>query len=67
MTKKNKKKTKLIEKVKIFSRKTKKTRTIFPLNKEIVIYNDELNEFQLLPAVSASYDEDNEPKNERER
>ena len=67
MTKKNKKKTKLIEKVKIFSRKTKKTRTIFPLNKEIIIYNDELNEFQLLPAVSASYDEDSKPKNERER
>ena len=48
------------------TKKTKKTRTIFPLNKEIIIYNDELNEFQLLPAVSASYDKDSKPKNERE-
>ena len=47
-----------IKKVEIFSRKTSKTRVIFPLKKEIIIYNDELNEFQLLPAVSASYDED---------
>tara|TARA_B100000214_G_C23865064_1_gene579895 strand:+ start:420 stop:611 length:192 start_codon:yes stop_codon:yes gene_type:complete len=55
------------KKVEIFSRKTKKSRTIFPLSKEIIIYNDDLNEFQLLPAISASYDEDNEPNNERER
>ncbi len=47
-----------IEEVETFSRKTSKTRIIFPLKKEIIIYNDELNEFQLLPAVSASYDED---------
>ena len=47
-----------IKKVEIFSSKTSKTRVIFPLKKEIIIYNDELNEFQLLPAVSASYDED---------
>ena len=67
MTKKNKKTPQPIKEIEIFSRKTKKTRTIFPLNKEIVIYNDELNEFQLLPVVSASYDEDNKPKNERER
>ena len=67
MSKKKKKITKPVEEVEIFSRKTNKSRTIFPLNKEIVIYNDELNEFQLLPAISASYDEDNEPKNERER
>ena len=67
MTKKNKKTTQTIEKVEIFSRKTKKTRIIFPLNKEIIIYNDELNEFQLLPVVSASYDKDNVLTDERER
>ena len=67
MARKKKKITQPIEEVEIFSRKTKKSRTIFPLNKEIIIYNDELNEFQLLPAISASYDEDNEPNNERER
>mgnify|MGYP001299376736 CR=1 FL=1 len=67
MTKKKKKITQIIKEVEIFSRKTKKTRIIFPLNKEIIIYNDELNEFQLLPVVSASYDKDNVPTDERER
>ena len=67
MAKKKKKIAQQIEEVEIFSRKTKKSRIIFPLNKETIIYNDELNEFQLLPAISASYDEDNEPNNERER
>ena len=67
MAKKNNKITQPIKEVEIFSRKTKKSRTIFPLNKEIIIYNDELNEFQLLSAISASYDEDNKPNNERER
>ena len=67
MTKKNKKTTQTIEEVEIFSRKTKKTRIIFPLNKEIIIYNDELNEFQLLPVVSASYDKDDVLTDERER
>jgi len=67
MARKKKKIAQPIQEVEIFSRKTKKSRTIFPLNKEIIIYNDELNEFQLLPAISASYDEDNEPNNERER
>ncbi len=67
MARKKKKTTQPIEEVEIFSRKTKKSRIIFPLSKEIIIYNDELNEFQLLPAISASYDKDNEPNNERER
>ena len=67
MTKKKNKTTQTIKEVEIFSRKTKKTRIIFPLNKEIIIYNDELNEFQLLPVVSASYDKDNVLTDERER
>tara|TARA_Y100001970_G_scaffold32481_1_gene40335 strand:+ start:770 stop:973 length:204 start_codon:yes stop_codon:yes gene_type:complete len=67
MARKKKKIVQPIQEVEIFSRKTKKSRIIFPSNKEIIIYNDELNEFQLLPAISASYDEDNEPNNERER
>ena len=67
MTKKKNKTTQTIKEVEIFSRKTKKTRIIFPLIKEIIIYNDELNEFQLLPVVSASYDKDNELTDERER
>ena len=67
MAKKKKKIVQPIRKVEIINRRTKKTRIIFPLEKEIIIYNDELNEFQLLPAVSASYDVDNELINERER
>tara|TARA_A100000164_G_C21798319_1_gene719377 strand:- start:386 stop:565 length:180 start_codon:yes stop_codon:yes gene_type:complete len=58
MSEKTNEQSESIEEVEIFSRKTSKTRIIFPLKKEIIIYNDELNEFQLLPAVSASYDED---------
>ena len=64
MSRKKKKIVQPIKKVEIINRRTKKTRTIFPLEKEIIIYNDELNEFQLLPAISASYDVDSEPKNE---
>jgi hypothetical protein len=67
MSKKKKKIVQPIKEVEIINRRTKKTRIIFPQEKEIIIYNDELNEFQLLPAVSASYDEDNEPTNERKR
>jgi hypothetical protein len=58
MSEKTNEQSESIKEVEIFSRKTSKTRIIFPLKKEIIIYNDELNEFQLLPAVSASYDED---------
>ena len=64
MAKKKKKVIQPIKEVEIINRRTKKIRTIYPLKKEIVVYNNELNEFQLLQAISASYDENSEPKNE---
>ena len=67
MAKKKKKAVQPIKEVEIINRRTKKTRIIFPLEKELIIYNNELNQFQLLPVMSASYDVYTEPKNERER
>tara|TARA_R110000824_G_scaffold397800_1_gene601029 strand:- start:668 stop:862 length:195 start_codon:yes stop_codon:yes gene_type:complete len=64
MAKKKKKIIQPIKEIEIFNRRTRKTRTIYPLQKEIIIYNDELNEFQLLPAISSSYDGDCVPKDE---
>lgn len=62
--KKKKKIVQPINEVEIINRRTKKIRKICPFKKEIIIYNDILNEFQLLPAQSSSYDENGEPKNE---
>tara|TARA_Y100000590_G_C15086747_1_gene776031 strand:+ start:172 stop:366 length:195 start_codon:yes stop_codon:yes gene_type:complete len=53
-----------IKEVQIINRRTRKFRTIDIEKKEIVIYNQELNQFQLLSAISASYDVDSEAKNE---
>jgi hypothetical protein len=53
-----------IEEVEIFNRRTRKYRKIYPFKKEIIVYNDELNEFQLLSVISSSYDENSEPKHE---
>ena len=53
-----------LKEVQIINRRTRKFRTIDIEKKEIVIYNQELNEFQLLSVISASYDVDCEPKNE---
>jgi len=53
-----------IKEVEIVNRRTKRIRKIYPLEKEVVIYNEELNEFQLLPVQSSSYDGNSEPKNE---
>lgn len=48
-----------INEVEIINRRTKKYRTINPNKKEIIVFNEELNEFQLLTNSSASYDEAN--------
>jgi hypothetical protein len=64
MSRKKKRIIQPIKEVEIINRRTKKTRIIYPLEKEIVIYNNELNEFQLLSASNDSYDEDNQPRNE---
>ena len=67
MSRKKKKIVQPLNKVEIINRKTKKIRTIFHDKEEIIIYNNELNQFQLLPPISASYVEDNKLANERER
>ncbi len=64
MSKKKKKITQPIDEVEIISRRDRSSRKINLNNKEIIIYNKELNEFQLLSVVSASYDKDREPKND---
>tara|TARA_R110002020_G_scaffold473561_1_gene702983 strand:- start:423 stop:617 length:195 start_codon:yes stop_codon:yes gene_type:complete len=63
MARKKKKIFQPIREVEIINRRTKRKRKIYPFEKEIIIYNDELNEFQLLPHTSASYEVDGEPKN----
>ena len=55
-----------INEVEIINRRTKKYRTINLKDKEIIVYNEALNEFQLLSCISASYDENKtiaEPNN----
>ena len=64
MTKKKKKIIQPINEVEIINRRTRRFRKINFKNKEKVIYNEELNEFQLLPPISASYDENSVSKNE---
>tara|TARA_R100001129_G_scaffold117783_1_gene81349 strand:+ start:95 stop:307 length:213 start_codon:yes stop_codon:yes gene_type:complete len=64
MAKKKKRIVQPIDEVEIISRREHKFRKINLKNKEIIIYNKELNEFQLLPPQSSSYDESSEPKNE---
>jgi len=64
MARKKKKITQPINEVEIINRRTRKSRKINFKDKEIVIYNEELNEFQLLHPISASYDVNSEPKNE---
>jgi len=64
MARKKKKITQPIREIEIINRRTKKYRKIYPFEKEIIVYNEELGEFQLLPRISASYDENCEPKNE---
>ena len=64
MARKKKKIIQPINQVEIINRRTKKYRKIDLTEKEIVVYNEQLNEFQLLSDMSASYDENREPKNE---
>ena len=64
MAKKKKKITQLINEVEIVNRRTRKYRTINLKEKEIIVFNEELNEFQRLSDVSASYDVDCELNNE---
>tara|TARA_R100000008_G_C3499825_1_gene123073 strand:+ start:178 stop:381 length:204 start_codon:yes stop_codon:yes gene_type:complete len=61
MAKKKKKPAQKILEVEIINRRAKKYRKINLTEKEIVIYNKDLGEFQLLPQISASYDENCEP------
>ena len=50
-------------KVEIINTRKKKIRFINPFEKQIIVFNTTLNEFQLLQTVSSSYDEDCEVKN----
>jgi len=61
MAKKKNKINKKILEVEIINRRTKKYRTVDLTEKEIVVYNKDLSEFQLLPTLSASYDENYKP------
>lgn len=63
MARKKKKIIQPIREIEIINRRTKKRRKIYPFEKEIIIYNEELNEFQLLSQTSASYEVDSESKN----
>ena len=53
-----------INKVEIINRRTKTYRTINLKEKEIIVFNDDLKEFQLLSNVSASYDENSGSQDE---
>ena len=48
---------KKIFEIEVVNRRTKKYRKVSLKEREIVVYNEELNEFQLLSHISASYDE----------
>jgi hypothetical protein len=64
MARKKKKIIQPIREVEIINRRTHRYRKLNFENREIVIYNADLNEFELLSNISASYDETSEPKNE---
>jgi hypothetical protein len=64
MGKKKRKITQPIKEVEIVNRRTKEIRKVCLNKKEIIIYNDELNEFQLLPVQSSSYDGNSDTNNE---
>ena len=60
MARKKKKIIQPINKVEIINRRTRKYRTIDLKDKEIIVFNSELKEFQRLIDVSASYDENSD-------
>jgi|TARA_R100001163_G_C4937496_1_gene110785 hypothetical protein len=64
MARKKKKIIQPIKEVEIINRRTRKFRKINVEDEQLIIYNKELNEFQLLHVMSASYDEISEPINE---
>ena len=64
MARKKKKIIQPINEVEIINRRTRKYRTINLKEKEIIVFNDELKEFQLLSNVSSSYDENSDSQNE---
>ena len=64
MPKRKKKIVQRINEIEIINRRTHKSRKINLKDKEIVVYNEELNEFQLLTSISSSYDVNSEPYNE---
>ncbi len=67
MARKKKKIVQPIKEVEIINRRTHRYRRLNFENKEIVSYNEELNEFELLSNISASYDENSDPSNEQKR
>ena len=64
MARKKKKIIQPINEIEIINRRTKKYRKINLTEKEIIVYNRQLNEFQLLSDTSASYDKNCEPQDE---
>tara|TARA_R110000824_G_scaffold297559_1_gene485781 strand:+ start:1828 stop:2022 length:195 start_codon:yes stop_codon:yes gene_type:complete len=64
MARKKKKIIQPINEVEIINRRTRKYRTINLKEKEIIVFNDELKEFQLLSDASASYDQNSGSQNE---
>jgi len=64
MARKKRKITQPINEVEIINRRTHKYRRINLKEKEIIVFNDELKEFQLLSPISASYVEQMEEPNE---
>jgi|TARA_R100000008_G_scaffold79504_1_gene61205 hypothetical protein len=64
MARKKKKIIQPINEIEIINRRTRKYRKIDITEKEIIIYNEQLSEFQLLSTVSSSYDVNSETQNE---
>ena len=64
MSRKKKKIIQPINEVEIINRRTRKYRTINLKEKEIIVFNNDLREFQLLSDISASYDENSSLCNE---
>jgi len=61
MARKKKKIYQPINEVEIINRRTRKTRKINLQDKEVVIYNEELNKFQLIEVSGSNYDVNCEP------
>jgi hypothetical protein len=64
MARRKKKIIKKIFEIEIINRRTKKYRKVNLKEKEIIVYNEELNEFQRLSDITSSYDEKVPPPNE---